>query len=414
MTLALLGLTACGWLGGADEPADPARSACPLGPPQACFDAGEALLRESPPDLAGAAARFEEACADGQLRACTSLGLQLQDGRGVPREPRRAEALYEQACQGGLGVGCLNLAWLHQTGNAGIADQEAAARAYGLALDKLRASCAPPDPTDCANLGLVLETGFGVTLPDPRGAKEAWELGCDHGEADACTNLALASLERGEPDVASDVDQLTRACREGSASGCKALGQVLYRGAMGIPRDPARAVGVLTRACDLGEPTGCTSLSGLLAAADEVRADPARALGAAARGCSLGDSTGCLILAHNALADGEAASAAEHFTAACHIGDRGACAMLGAMVQRGELGPPDPERAAHWFTEGCRREEPTACAELLRAGRSLPLNSLALDTFLDEACTGGLAEACEIVAPPLSPPLDPRGSGSSP
>ncbi|MEZ4238132.1 MAG: tetratricopeptide repeat protein [Myxococcota bacterium] len=397
----LLLAAGCGWLGARFAGAP---TVCAPGAPDACLHAGEALLRASPPDLAGAASRFEQACTDGQLRACTSLGVQVQDGRGVPRDPDRAAALYEQACAGGLGVGCLNLAWLHQTGNAGVADDEAATEDYGRALDRFRASCARPEPwreqpggpTDCANLGLVLEAGFGVTLPDPQGAHEAYALGCEHGEADACTNLALNALERGDPDVGAAVDRLTGACRDGSGAGCAALGQVLLRGQVGIPADPERAVGLLTEACDLAYAQGCTALAQVLGQG-EAPADPDRARAAAARACALGDSTGCMVLGYQAAEARAFDRAAERFTAACHIGAADGCAMVGALHERGDLGAPDPAAAAVWYTEACRRNDPGACVELLRAGRPLPLNSGALDTFLEEACSHDVAEACSVV-----------------
>ncbi len=53
--------------------------------------------------------RYERACRAGRLDSYVALGVQFQDGRGVPRDLKRAVELYRKSCDGGAGVGCFNL-----------------------------------------------------------------------------------------------------------------------------------------------------------------------------------------------------------------------------------------------------------------------------------------------------------------
>ncbi|WP_170205855.1 SEL1-like repeat protein, partial [Archangium gephyra] len=42
------------------------------------------------------------ACEQGTAHSCFLLGLRYEDGTGVAKDERRAAALYEQACTGGV------------------------------------------------------------------------------------------------------------------------------------------------------------------------------------------------------------------------------------------------------------------------------------------------------------------------
>ncbi len=59
-------------------------------------------------DPAGAARWFERACDDGHGWSCNRLGEMARDGEGVPKDPKRALALFEKACQGKDEKGCAN------------------------------------------------------------------------------------------------------------------------------------------------------------------------------------------------------------------------------------------------------------------------------------------------------------------
>ncbi len=59
-------------------------------------------------DPAGAVRWFERACDDGHGWSCNRLGEMARDGEGLPRDPKRALALFEKACQEKDEKGCAN------------------------------------------------------------------------------------------------------------------------------------------------------------------------------------------------------------------------------------------------------------------------------------------------------------------
>src|SRR5262245_50807191 len=101
------------------------RDASQQRPPEA-FGAGVANARDDTPRSAGSmqldteaalvaaldacarrdAAACDGLCARGQLSGCLLLGTLYTEGIGVPRDPARARALYERACDGGEPLAC--------------------------------------------------------------------------------------------------------------------------------------------------------------------------------------------------------------------------------------------------------------------------------------------------------------------
>src|SRR5687768_12497915 len=78
-------------------------------PGEAKYLEGRAALRQKPKfSLVDAAAAFSAACDAGHVHACSALSLQVQDGRGVARDPVRAAQLNRKVCDAGWGIGCFN------------------------------------------------------------------------------------------------------------------------------------------------------------------------------------------------------------------------------------------------------------------------------------------------------------------
>ncbi len=59
-------------------------------------------------DPARAAGWFERGCGEGHGWSCNRLGEMARDGEGVPKDPKRALALFEKACQAKEETGCAN------------------------------------------------------------------------------------------------------------------------------------------------------------------------------------------------------------------------------------------------------------------------------------------------------------------
>jgi TPR repeat protein len=56
---------------------------------------------------------------------CNNLGAHHDEAQGVPRDVARAAGYYRQACDGGIGLACANLARLAESEGLGDADPAA-------------------------------------------------------------------------------------------------------------------------------------------------------------------------------------------------------------------------------------------------------------------------------------------------
>jgi TPR repeat protein len=59
---------------------------------------------------------------------------------------------------------------------------------------------------------------------------------------------------------AGDLGGCRAQCDEGDADSCSTLGAIYRGGAVGVPRDEARAVELYRKACALGSQSGCADL----------------------------------------------------------------------------------------------------------------------------------------------------------
>ncbi|RMG19755.1 MAG: sel1 repeat family protein [Deltaproteobacteria bacterium] len=143
--------------------------------------------------------------------AAYRLALAYDRGdRGRPVEPKRARALYAEACEAGL-----------------------------LAA--------------CSNLGRLLLYGRGGPA-DPLRAGELFRRACEAGLPAACTNLGVTQARLGNEEAAARAYEV--ACRARHARACHYLAQRYERG-RGVPKDPERAHALYLRACWLGHGPAC-------------------------------------------------------------------------------------------------------------------------------------------------------------
>ena len=66
--------------------------------------------RGVPKDMRRAAKLYEKACTGGEGAACGRLGVMLQKGEGITKDMKRAAENYERACKAGYSGGCTLLA----------------------------------------------------------------------------------------------------------------------------------------------------------------------------------------------------------------------------------------------------------------------------------------------------------------
>jgi TPR repeat protein len=189
-----------------------------------------------------------EQCTRGQPDSCNNLGAMYAQGKGVPRDERRAPALYKQACDGGLLMACNNLATAYFYGEGVAMDRDHSAAIY-------ETTCNAGYPQSCAGLALAYSNGWGK----PRDKVHAFALydeACQGGLSDSCTGVA----------------------------GAYAYGE-------GVPKDEARAIGLYKRACDGGEAQACGNLGLMYEHGRGAAANRELAVRFYAEGCKLGGNS---------------------------------------------------------------------------------------------------------------------------
>jgi hypothetical protein len=114
------------------------------GPVNVTVAAGNAAYARK--DYATALAQFAEACDNGSVSACGSLGEMYVKGEGVSANGARAAAPLATACDGGIAAACGKLGILFDTGNGVNVNKARASQLYAQA-------CKNGDKSSCGGAG---------------------------------------------------------------------------------------------------------------------------------------------------------------------------------------------------------------------------------------------------------------------
>lgn len=251
----------------------------------------------------------------------------------------------------------------------------------------LRAGCDAGRAVDCRDLGVRYQDGQGVP-GDLHVALSFYERGCKARDGASCHMAGQAYLVgAGAPrDPEQAIPLLRQSCELLDPHGCYKLGDVYAGGAFGPARDPRLGLDFLTKACDLGHSSGCFRAgSALEVGAAGVQPDVARAIGYYQRACgtegaglpskaieSLGQASACSRLGvvpaknrNGQATDGRAGQlmdlARDYFVKECDGGAAQDCFVLGGMYQSGEGAPKDRQKAREYFDQACSRGIARAC-----------------------------------------------------
>jgi len=138
----------------------------------------------------------------------------LENGQGVPADPRKAEVFYRKACDENRGDadGCVGLGTLALSGAAGKVDPAAAIAFF-------RLGCKLGEPYGCMHLALELVNGTNVKK-NPDEAVALYVEACDGGIPAACTHGATVLDTMGLAQRATHLYR--RGCDAGDKPGCDA------------------------------------------------------------------------------------------------------------------------------------------------------------------------------------------------
>ncbi len=198
----------------------------------------------------------EQACQDGDMKACTNLGTSFVTGKEQTKNYKKAVSLYTKACDGKYARGCYNLGIMY-------INAQGVEKDYFKALDVFSKSCTYGDARGCLSLGLMYEKGEGAKQNDKKAAmfyKEA----CNKGDTEGCVSLGYL-YENGkgvEKDSKKAVELYKKSCKAGDSSGCTNLG-FMYSNGQGVEKNSKKAIELYKKACDDGDQVGCDNYNKL-------------------------------------------------------------------------------------------------------------------------------------------------------
>ena len=316
---------------------------------------------------------YAKACRAGSAGACADEGLHLMDAADRGHD---AIAALERSCELASGAGCAHLAFLYATGKLVPRDDRRATALYVRACDL-------HDAKGCYNVGLMADEARGGARDVSR-AVAKYDEGCELGSSTACTNLGfLYEHGHGVPKDRARAATLYQrgcagtSCQPSNLGGCLNVGRA-YRDGIGVEKDAARAASIFHEACnrkpdaadihsDTNSSRACSLLGALHLAGDGVPKDLTRGRELSELGCERGDSFGCFnaaaVFTSGAGVEADAAKAASFLDRACQGGDAEGCRDLGVAYEKGKGVTRDRRRAAELFRKACALGFQPACAK---------------------------------------------------
>lgn len=267
------------------------KAQCGLGDAGSCVNLGMIHARGlggAPVDHLAAAELFKKGCDGGVAIGCFDLALAYDAGRGVSIDKAHADTLYDRACDAGEARGCYNLALSYAKGEGVSADKARAAKLYQRACDGGWLD-------GCYNLARAYRKGDGVTASDATAA-ELFGKACGNDEAWSCGDLGFmyaSGLVGGKSDRARAAELYEKACKGGYAVACGNLG-IAHEDGLGVAKDLAKAAELYRKGCDGNAAGACAGLGELYRdGKGGLAKDGARAKELFKRACDAGSDRGC-------------------------------------------------------------------------------------------------------------------------
>lgn len=184
-------------------------------------------------------------CQHNSVNGCSTLGILLSGGKGLPRDPVGAGRSLKQACDLGSDGACGSLVNIVQTDGDAV----------------LREPCNRGDGRSCFMLGSLYYGGQGVRR-NLEYAAALFQQSCAAGFTRGCGQLGESYLfGEGVPkDMLKARQILENACAAGYAAGCFNVG-IMHREGIETPKNVPLAQARFRRGCDLGYGQACEALT---------------------------------------------------------------------------------------------------------------------------------------------------------
>jgi len=342
----------------------------------------------------------KRACDAKDAFGCALLGLHYQDGLGTAFAPARAVAAYEQACKGGAGVGCYNLASMYYGAHGVPFDRVKGDDYTKLARTHWEAACKGDQPRWCTNLAYLEAPDTKAPAAAQAKALELNTRACDNGITVGCLEAARAKLELGKLDLLGFMRQLDKLCTQNEYGACGVLAALLLLGDKGIAKDAKRALELLTRACDGGDKHSCFVLGIEYASGNNIKQDFAATTRVFDRACDRALSKACIAIGQNLAATRAYKRAADYARRGCHMGNAEGCGMLAQLHADGTGVAKSTSESTKWATDGCRMGHMPSCGILIKRDVfPLPVPADMQKRMYESACTESTVDvACKRLA----------------
>ncbi len=354
---------------------------------RACANLGDVIMRQTQ-DLTAATAKFEQACSGGDGKGCYELARSMREGLRIAAEknelPEDAEAIAENigqrfntACDAGYAAACsyvgekrlADILFLSERVDAealeDLAFYEVDPGSLAEVVDLVETGCGGGDPRGCYLMGLIFEVGVEEIRIESSmvEATALFERSCKDKEAEACMRLGQFYQEGR---VVRDRQSFEKAL------------DLIWKSCFETPRDGDKLPDVDQK---MKDPDGCAELAvmfGDVQYRDQVREFISASLDdfervtqdLLGRSCEEGSARGCFYLAEG-YEKGlygfgrDDANAMRDYTTACRQSKSDACYRLAMKYKTGSGVPQDMDRALEKFRDACNVDRLAwACYEL--------------------------------------------------
>ncbi|MSP60200.1 MAG: sel1 repeat family protein [Myxococcales bacterium] len=213
-------------------------SQCEKGKPRGCFVLAE-MMADGTEGLDANQRRanslYETACEGGVFEGCDRLGDQFYQGLHVEKDPVRAAAFYRKGCDGGHGKGCCELAFLFKKGSGVKADPAEAARLHRKGHQLAEKECDSGAAGACEFLANEVDLGVGGLRRDAARTRRLFERACQLDPRHGCVALGMrAQMGSAKDGTDEALAHYKRSCDGGYEYACE-LGRKLKAKTLGLP-----------------------------------------------------------------------------------------------------------------------------------------------------------------------------------
>jgi uncharacterized protein len=313
-----------------------------------------------------AQALFQEACKARDSYGCYIEGDLYFYGEGAEKDPRKAIELYNTGCDKGYTQACVKLGLMYKKGDSVAQD-------YAKAINHFERSCTEKGVDKnwdgCFHLAEMYNKGQGIE----NSASLAMGL---YGQLKKANDprgfYGMASLYQTGRVVAKDLDisseMYDNSCTGGYAPACSKLGSMLINNSE-IPNIP-RGIKYVQMGCDKGDIEGCVQLGVLYYKGKGVKQDFGKAKGLFENACDANRGIGCY--------------------------------SLGTMFDKGQGVKSDKKKAFKLFEKGCSLLDGASCGAVgqrwLDGGGGVMKNTKEAVLHFELGCDHGHQSSCQKMA----------------